>query len=69
MLKLILKATGNELFDRITVLVNGEEGKVTGSPITNGKQFYQAVFPIYGEEVCWIPSECCDVTEIEDATT
>jgi hypothetical protein len=67
MFKLILKTTGNALFDRIADLVGSEAGEVTGSPFTDGKQFYNAIFPNYGE-VTWIPSECCDVTEIEDAT-
>lgn len=64
---LTLKVTGNELYDRIAGLVQGEEGEVTGSPYTDGKQFYNAVFADYGE-VAWIPSECCEITETEDAT-
>jgi hypothetical protein len=62
MSSLTLKTTGNELFNRIAVLVDGEAGEVTGSPYTDGKQFYCATFPNYGE-VTWIPAECCEVTE------
>jgi hypothetical protein len=67
MFKLTLKVTGNELFDRIAGLVGSEFGEVTGSPFTDGKQFYNAVFANYGE-VTWIPAECCTITETEDAT-
>lgn len=62
MFNLTLKTTGNELFDRIAGLVQGEVGEVTGSPYTDGKQFYNAIFPNYGE-VTWIPAECCTITE------
>ena len=62
---LTLKVTGNELFDRIAGLISGESGEVTGSPYTDGKQFYNAIFPAYGE-VTWIPAECCTVTEAPD---
>jgi hypothetical protein len=62
----ILK-TGNQLYDRIAGLLNGEAGEVTGSPYTDGKQFYCASFAGYGE-VTWIPAECCTITETEDAT-
>jgi|688.fasta_scaffold1044637_1 hypothetical protein len=65
MFKLILKTTGNELFDRIAGLVGSEAGEVTGSPFTGGKQFYCATFSGYGE-VTWIPAECCTVTEISE---
>jgi hypothetical protein len=64
---LTLKTTGNDLYDRIAGLVGGESGEVTGSPFTDGKQFYNAVFQGYGE-VTWIPAECCIVTEVPDAT-
>ena len=59
MTTLTLKTTGNELFDRIAGLLDGESGEVTGSPYTDGKQFYNAIFAGYGE-VSWIPAECCD---------
>jgi hypothetical protein len=62
MSKLTLKTTGDELFDRIAGLVAGESGEVTGSPFTDGKQFYNAVFPNYGE-VTWIPESACTITE------
>ena len=62
MFNLTLKTTGNELYDRISGLVQGEVGEVTGSPFTDGKQFYNAVFSGYGE-VTWIPAECCTITE------
>jgi hypothetical protein len=62
---LTLKTTGNELYDRIAVLVDGEAGEVTGSPFTGGKQFYNAIFANYGE-VTWIPAECCTITESEE---
>jgi hypothetical protein len=62
----ILK-TGNDLYDRIAGLVGNEAGEVTGSPFTDGKQFYCATFQGYGE-VTWIPAECCTITETEDAT-
>jgi hypothetical protein len=65
MFKLTIKTTGDELFDRIAGLVNGESGEVTGSPYTDGKQFYNAIFPAYGE-VTWIPSAVCTVTEVPD---
>lgn len=67
MFNIVLQTTGNELFDRIAGLVQGEAGEVTGSPYTDGKQYYNAVFPSYGE-VTWIPAECCTITETEDAT-
>jgi hypothetical protein len=67
MTTLTLKVTGNDLYDRIAGLLNGEAGEVTGSPYTDGKQFYNAVFQGYGE-VTWIPEECCIVTETPDAT-
>jgi hypothetical protein len=65
MSKLTIKTTGEELFDRIAGLVNGESGEVTGSPFTDGKQFYNAIFQNYGE-VTWIPAAVATVTEITD---
>ena len=65
MVKLTLKTTGDELFDRIAGLVGGESGEVTGSPNTDGKQYYNAIFPNYGE-VTWIPESACTVTETHD---
>jgi hypothetical protein len=65
MTTLTLKVTGNELYDRIAGLVGGESGEVTGSPYTDGKQYYCASFAGYGE-VTWIPEECCTITEIPD---
>jgi hypothetical protein len=62
MFKIVLKITGNKLYDRIAGLVQGEVGEVTGSPYTDGKQFYNAIFTSYGE-VSWIPDECCTITE------
>lgn len=67
MFKIVLKVTGNELYDRIADLLDGEAGEVTGSPFTGGKQFYNAAFPSYGE-VTWIPASCCTITEVPDAT-
>ena len=67
MTTLTLKTTGNELFNRIAGLLDGESGEVTGSPYTDGKQFYNAIFAGYGE-VSWIPAECCTIMETEDAT-
>jgi hypothetical protein len=67
MSKLTLNTTGDEFWDRIAGLVNGEQGEVTGSPYTDGKQFYNAVFPNYGE-VTWIPASVCTVTESPDET-
>ena len=64
MSKLTIKTTGDELFDRIAGLVAGESGEVTGSPYTDGKQYYNAIFPSYGE-VTWIPFAVATVTEIE----
>ena len=65
MFKLTLNTTGDEFWDRIASLVGSESGEVTGSPYTDGKQFYCATFSGYGE-VTWIPAECCTVTEISD---
>jgi hypothetical protein len=65
MSKLTIKTTGDELFDRIAGLVAGESGEITGSPYTDGKQFYNAIFPNYGE-VTWIPSAVATVTEVSD---
>lgn len=65
MSSLTLKTTGDELFDRIADLVGSEAGEVTGSPFTDGKQFYNAIFPNYGE-VTWIPAECCTITDVPD---
>jgi hypothetical protein len=65
MLKLTLNTTGDEFWDRIAGLVNGESGEVTGSPYTDGKQFYNAIFPAYGE-VTWIPESACTITEVTD---
>jgi hypothetical protein len=67
MLSLTLKTTGNELYDRIAGLVGNEAGEVTGSPYTDGKQFYCASFQGYGE-VTWIPAECCEVTDTTNET-
>jgi hypothetical protein len=64
---LTLKLTGNDLYDRIAGLLDGESGEVTGAFTTDGKQYFNANFPNYGE-VTWIPAECCIVTETEDAT-
>jgi hypothetical protein len=64
---LTLKTTGNATYDRIAGLVGSEAGEVTGSPFTDGKQFYNANFSGYGE-VTWIPAECCEVTEAQEAT-
>jgi hypothetical protein len=65
MLKLTLNTTGDEFWDRIAGLVSGESGEVKGDFTTDGKQYYNAVFPNYGE-VTWIPAECCTVTEAPD---
>jgi hypothetical protein len=62
MSQITIKTTGDELWDRITGLVNGESGEIVGSPLTNGNQFYNAVFPNYGE-VTWIPAECAEISE------
>jgi len=62
---LTLRITGNSLYDRIAGLVNGESGEVTGSFTTDGEQFYNAVFPSYGE-VTWIPASCCEVIEVPE---
>jgi hypothetical protein len=62
MTALALKVTGDELIDRIAGLVGPESGTVTGSPLTEGKQYYCAIFPSWGE-VTWIPAECCTITE------
>jgi hypothetical protein len=59
---LTLKTTGNKLYDRIAGLVQGAQGEVTGSPFTDGKQYYNALFPSYGE-VTWIPASACTITE------
>ena len=63
---LTLKITGNEFWDRIAGLVGSESGQVTGSPLTDGKQFYNAIFSGYGE-VTWIPADCCEVTETTES--
>jgi hypothetical protein len=65
MLKLTLNITGDEFWDRIAGLVRSEAGEVTGSPYTDGKQFYCALFPNYGE-VTWIPAAVATVTEVTD---
>jgi hypothetical protein len=65
MLKLTINITGDKFWDRIAGLVNGEQGEVTGSPYTDGKQFYNAVFPNYGE-VTWIPSAVATITGTSD---
>ena len=62
MFKLTLKITGSEFWDKIAGLVGNESGEVTGSPYTDGKQYYNAIFSGYGE-VTWIPADCCEVTE------
>jgi hypothetical protein len=62
---LTLKVTGNDLYDRIAGLVGNEAGKVTGAFTTDGKQYFNANFPNYGE-VTWIPEECCTITEAPD---
>lgn len=63
---LTLKITGDEFWDRIAGLVGNESGEVTGSPFTDGKQYYNCLFPGYGE-VTWIPAECCEVAESTEA--
>jgi hypothetical protein len=65
MLKLTLNITGDEFWDRIAGLLNSESGEVTGSPYTDGKQYYNAIFPAYGE-VTWIPAAVATVTEVPD---
>ncbi|NBZ96936.1 MAG: hypothetical protein EBR40_11025 [Proteobacteria bacterium] len=67
MFKIILKTSGDEFWDRIAGILGGETGEVTGSPYTDGKQFYNAVFPNYGE-VTWIPDTACTVIEVPDPT-
>jgi hypothetical protein len=62
MSNLTLKTTGDEFWDRVAALVAGESGEVVGSPVTDGKQFYNAVFASYGE-VTWIPAECAEISE------
>ena len=62
MYSLTIKTTGDEFWDRVASLVAGEVGEVVGSPVTDGKQFYNAVFPNYGE-VTWIPAEVAELTE------
>lgn len=62
---LTIKTSGDEFWDRIAGLVGNESGEVTGSPFTDGKQFYNALFPNYGE-VTWIPDTACTVTEVPD---
>ena len=66
MSKLTINTTSDEFWDRIAGLVNGESGEVTGSPFTDGKQFYNAVFPNYGE-VTWIPEAVATVTKTIDS--
>jgi hypothetical protein len=61
---LTINPTGDEFWDKIAGLVRSEAGEVTGSPFTDGKQFYCAIFPSYGE-VTWIPFAVATVTEIE----
>jgi hypothetical protein len=65
-MKLTLNTTGDTFWDRIAGLVGSESGEVTGSPYTDGKQFYCALFPNYGE-VTWIPAVCCTVTEVSES--
>jgi hypothetical protein len=65
-MKLTLNTTGDEFWDRIAGLVGSEQGEVTGSPFTDGKQFYNAVFAGYGE-VTWIPEYVCTITEVSDS--
>lgn len=64
---LTLKTTGDEFWDLIADLVGNESGQVTGSPYTDGKQFYNCLFAGYGE-VTWIPAECCEVVEVSEPT-
>jgi hypothetical protein len=65
MCNLTIKTTNNAFWDKIAGLVANEVGVVSGSPFTDGKQFYNAVFPNYGE-VTWIPESVCTVTEFPD---
>jgi hypothetical protein len=65
MYNLTIKTTGDEFWDRIAGLVGTESGEVTGSPFTDGKQFYNAVFPNYGE-ITWIPEHVCNIIEINN---
>jgi len=62
---LTINTTGDEFWDRISGLVSKEQGEVTGSPYTDGKQYYNAIFPAYGE-VTWIPAAVATVTEVPD---
>jgi len=59
---LTIKTTGDAFWDKIAGLVVDEVGVVSGSPNTDGKQFYNAIFPNYGE-VTWIPANVCTVIE------
>lgn len=65
-MKITLKASGDEFWDRIANLVGSEEGIVTGSPDNEGLQFFNAIFPLYGEEVSWIPDSACSVAEVSN---
>jgi len=62
---LTLKTSGDTFWDRITGLVNGETGAVSGAFTTDGNQFYNAIFPNYGE-VTHIPSAACNVVDTPD---
>jgi hypothetical protein len=61
---LTLKHSGNEQWDRLADLVNGEVGTVTGAFTTDGVLYHNAVFPTYGAELTWIPAEACVVEEV-----
>jgi hypothetical protein len=59
---LTLKHSGIEQWDRLTDLVAGETGTVTGAFTTEGSLYYSAVFPSYGAELTWIPESACEVS-------
>jgi len=62
-MKLILLKNSDEYWNRIAVLLKGEQGEVTGSYGTDTTKFHSAVFAIYGGEFSWIPAEFCNVVE------
>ena len=65
MCKLTIKPNEDPHWGNVATILNGEYGEITGTYETEGGKFYSAVFPIYGGEFTWIPSEFCQIETTE----
>lgn len=61
--KLTINQSGDQQWDRIAQVLNGEQGDVVGEFVVDGAKLYAANFPVYGCEFTWIPDSACTITE------